>query len=97
MRESERLLDYRSLSLLAPLALTILFVFLLTACGGGLSRAEAEQIVRAEMAETPTPPQPEPGLTVEDVEEAVRKAMADMPEADSGRSKSEWERSSMPP
>ena len=38
---------------------------------------------------SPTPPQPEPGLTSEDVEEAVRKALADMPEPDSGLSKRE--------
>ncbi len=43
------------------------------------------------MAEVPTPPQPEPGLTSEDVEEAVRKALADMPEPDSGLSKREVE------
>ena len=43
------------------------------------------------MAEAPTPPDPEPGLTAEDVEEAIRKAMADMPEPDSGLSKSDVE------
>ena len=72
--------------LLAPL----LFI----ACGDGdgkLSRPEVEEIVRAEMAEVPTPPQPEPGLTAADVEEAIRKAMADMPEPAPGLSKSEVE------
>ena len=91
MRESERLLDYRSLSPLALLALTVLIFFILTGCGDRLSRAEVEEIVRAEMAEAPTPTQPEPGLTAADVEEAIRAALADMPEPDSGLSKSEVE------
>ena len=92
MREPERLLNYRTLSLLAPLALIVSLIFLLAACGDGdkgLSRAEVEEIVRAEMAEAPTPTQPEPGLTAEDVEEAIRQALADMPEPDSGLSKRE--------
>ena len=94
MRESERLLSFRSLSLLALLALTVLFIFFLTGCGGGdegLSRAEVEEIVRAEMAEIPATPHPEPGLTAEDVEEAIRRALADMPEPESGLSRSEVE------
>ncbi len=92
MRHSKSLLNHRSLSLLAPLAFTVLVIFLLAGCGdAGLSRAEVEEIVREEMAEVPTPPQPEPGLTSEDVEEAVRKALADMPEPDSGLSKREVE------
>ena len=92
MEQSVRLLNYRSLSLLAPLALTVLGIFLLAGCGdSGLSRAEVEEIVREEMTEAPTPPQPEPGLTAADVEEAIRKAMADMPEPDSGLSKREVE------
>ena len=45
--------------------------------------------VRSEMTEAPTPPQPEPGLAAADLEEAIRKAIADMPEPDSGLSKSE--------
>ena len=84
-------MSYRKPSLLAPLALIVVFIFLLTGCGDGLSQAEVEEIVRAEMAEAPTPPQPEPGLTAADVEEAIRKALADMPEPDSGLSKSEVE------
>ena len=76
------------------LAFTVLAVLLLVACSdgdAGLSRAEVEEIVREEMADVLTPPQPEPGLTSEDVEEAVRKALADTPEPDSGLSKREVE------
>ena len=92
MGQSVRLLDYRSLRLLAPLALTILVIFFPTGCGdAGLSRAEVEEIVREEIAEAPAPPQPEPGLTAADVEEAIRKAMADMPAPDSGLSRREIE------
>ena len=74
------------LFLLAPL--------LFTACGdgdAGLSRAEVGEIVRAEMAEAPAPPQLEPGLTTADVQEGIRKAMADMPQPESGLSESEVE------
>ena len=94
MRELAGLLNYRSLSLLAPLALIVVFILLLAACRGGdkgLSRAEVEEIVRADMAETPTTPQPEAGLAAADVEEAIRKVMADMPEPDSGLPKREVE------
>ena len=94
MRKSDRQLSDRSLSLLALSALTVLIIFLLTGCGDGdkgLSRAEVEEIVRAGMAETPTPTQPESGLTAADVEAAIREAMADMSEPDSGLSKREVE------
>ena len=93
-RHSERLLNDRRAVYQALLAFTVLAVLLLVACSdgdSGLSRAEVEEIVRDEMAEVPTPPQPEPGLTSEDVEEAVRKALADMPAPDSGLSKREVE------
>lgn len=92
MGQSVRLLNYRSLSLLAPLALTVLAIILLTGCGDGMSRAEVEEIVREEMAEAPTPPLPEPGLSAADVEEAIRKAMADMPEPETGLSRAEVDR-----
>ncbi len=91
MGQSVRPLNYRSLSLLAPLALSVLFIFLLTACGDGLSRAEVEEIVREEMADAPAPPQPEPGLTSADVEEAIRKAMADLPQLEPGLTRNEAE------
>ena len=91
MEQSVRLLNYRSLSLLAPLAFTVLIIFLLTGCGDRLSQAEVEEIVRAEMAEAPTPPEPEPGLTAADVEEAIRKAMADMSQPEPGLSRGDVE------
>ena len=55
-----------------------MLLLLLTACGNGdedtgLSRAEVEEIFRAEMAAAPAPPQPGPGLTSADVEEVVRR------------------------
>ena len=82
------------LSALILSVLTVPVLILSIACGGedaGPSRAEVEEIVRAELAETPTPVQPEPGLTSADVEEAIRAAMADMPQPESGLSKSEVE------
>ena len=93
-RHSERLLNGRRAVYQALLAFAVLAVLLLVACSdgdSGLSRAEVEEIVREEMVDGPTPPQPEPGLTAADVEEAIRKAMADMPETDSGLSKREVE------
>ena len=84
----------RKLSAL-PLAMLAVAVLLpVLACGDGdpgLSRAEVEEIVRAEMAEAPAPPQPEPGLTRQDVERAIRAALAEMPQPESGLSKSEVE------
>ena len=71
----------------ALLALAALFALLPVACGGGdagLSRAEVEEIVRAEMADAPAPAETEPELTAVDVEEAIRAAMADMPQQEPG-------------
>ena len=76
-------------------ALAVMLLVLLVACGdgdAGLSRAEVEEIVRAEMAETPPSQQPEPGLTSADVEEAIRKAMAEMPQPEPGLTAAEAER-----
>ena len=92
--QSLRLLNYRTLSLLAPLAMTVLSIFLLAACGGGdagLSRAEVHEIVRAEMTGAPALPEPEHGLTPADVKEAIRKAMAEASQPDQGLSTSEVE------
>ena len=92
MGHSVRVLNYRNLRLLAPLALTVVVIFLLTGCGdAGLSRAEVEEIVREEMAEAPTPTQPGPGLTAADVEEAIRKSMADMPQPEPALTRNEVE------
>ena len=75
--------------------LFLLVPLLIIACGdgdAGLSRAEVEEIVREELAETPPSQQLEPGLTSADVEEAIRAAMADMPQPESGLSQEEVER-----
>ena len=75
--------------------LTIPVLLLSIACGGedaGLSRAEVEEIVRAEMAEAPAPPTAEPGLTSADVEQAIQAALADMPQPESGLSQEQVER-----
>ena len=75
-----------SLFLVAP----TLFI----ACGdsdAALSRTEVEEIVRAELAEAPAPTTAEPGLTSADVEEAIRKAMADLPQAEPSLTRSEVE------
>ena len=74
------------LSTLILSVLTAPVLILSIACGGedaGLSRAEVEEIVRAELAE--------PGLTSADVEKAIHAAMADMPQPEAGLSKSEVE------
>ena len=79
----------------ALVALLLLIPALLAACGGedaGLTRAEVEEIVRAEMADLPdeaqsdgsisndTPAMPaQQGLTRADVEEIVRAAIAAIP------------------
>ena len=76
----------RKLSTLILSVLTAPILILSIACGGedaGLSRAEVEEIVRAELAE--------PGLTSADVEKAIHAAMADMPQPEAGLSKSEVE------
>ena len=75
--------------------LFLLVPLLIIACGdgdAGLSRAEVEEIVREELAETPPSQQLEPGLTSADVEEAIRAAMADMPQPESGLSQEDVER-----
>ena len=72
-------------------ALAILAVLLLAACGdgdAGLSRAEVEEIVQAELADAPAP---EPGITADDVEEAIRRALADMPQPEAGLTANEVE------
>ena len=60
MKRSGRRMNDRSLGPLALLALIVPIMLLLIAYGdgeAGLSSAEVEEIVRAEMAEAPTPPQ----------------------------------------
>ena len=72
-------------------ALALLAVLLLVACGdgdAGLSRAEVEEIVQAELADAPAP---EPGITAADVEEAIRRALADMPQPEAGLTANEVE------
>ena len=69
------------------MALVMLAALLLVACGGedtGLSRAEVEGIVREELTAAPAPAQPGPGLTSADVEEAIRAALADIPQREPG-------------
>ena len=95
MPQLEKFLNDRTLSPLSLLALTVLALLFLVACGGddaGLSRAEVQEIVRAEMADAPATPQSEPQLTAADVEDAIRKALADMPQADPSLSRAEVER-----
>ncbi len=75
----------------ALLALLLAASVLLAACGdgdAGLTRADVEEIVRAELAAAPTPT---PGVTSSDVDEAVSKGMAEMPSPEPGLSRSEVE------
>ncbi len=80
MRQLGRLFNDRILSALALLALTVPAMLLVIACGdAGLSRAEVQEIVREELAKAPTPAQPEPGLTADDVERIARGVVASIP------------------
>ena len=75
-------------------ALAVMLLVLLVACGDGdtgLSRAEVAEIVRAEMADAPTPAETKPELTAADVEEAIRAAMADIPQQEPGVTRNEVE------
>ena len=85
----------RNMNAFAVAALAVLVSVLLAACGdgdAGLSREEVEEIVRAELADAPAPPEPAPSLTSADVEEAIRKAMAEMPKPDAGLTQQEVQR-----
>ena len=65
----------------AAVLLPVLVAVLGIACGGGdtaLSRAEVEEIVRAKLADAPTPP--EPSLSRGEVERIVQDAVAAAPE-----------------
>ena len=78
----------------AMAALAVSATLLMVSCGdgdAGLSRTEVEEIVRAEMAEAPATPGTEPALTAADVEEAVRTALADLPQPDAGLTRAEVE------
>ena len=80
-----------NLSPLALLALIVPVILITVACGSDdeeLSRADVEEIVRSEMAEAPTPPLPEPGVTAGELDEIIRAALAD---AESGLSGPEVE------
>ncbi len=75
-------------------AFFLLTSMLLAACGGddpGLTRAEVEEIVRAEVAAAQTPPRPVTALTEADVEEAVSNAVAEMPRPEPGLTRAEVE------
>ena len=88
--EGKRTTNMKITKVLLPLAaLAVLAALLLVACGGGdgLSGAEVEEIVRAELADAPAP---EPGLT-DDVEEAIHRAMAEMPQPEAGLTEKEVE------
>ena len=52
--------------------------------------------MRTELANTPVPPESEPGLTSADVEEAIRAAMADMPQPEVGLTRKDVEKIVLP-
>ncbi len=73
-------------------ALMLLAASLLVACGdggAGLTRAEVEEIVRAEIAAVESPSEPAALLTQADVDEAVSRAMADLPQPAPGLTRAE--------
>ena len=74
-------------------ALAVLALVLLAACGNededaGLTRAEVEEIVRAELANAPAP---EAGLTAAEAEEIVRAELANAPAPEAGLTSAEAE------
>ena len=63
-------------------AVAVLALLLLAACGDaepGLTAAEVEEIVRAELAEAPAPPQPGTGVTSVEAERIARGVVASIP------------------
>ena len=66
------------------------------ACGGGdgeagLSRTEVAEVVRAELAAVPAPPQPVAGITAAEAEQAIEAALAALPQPETGLSRAEAE------
>ena len=75
---------FRKPSALAPAAMAVLALLLLVACGDadaepGLTRAEVEEIVRAELADARALSQPGPGLTPAEVERIARRVVTSIP------------------
>ena len=65
----------------------LLLPALIAACGGGdagLTRAEVEEIVRAEMAAAPPPAAPAAAMSPADVQGVVNDAIAAMPQPEPG-------------
>ncbi len=65
-------------------AMAVLALLLLSACGDadaepGLTAAEVREIVRAELAEAPAPPQPGTGVTSAEAERIARGVVASIP------------------
>ena len=81
--------------LIASLAgVLLLLPALLAACGGGdagLTRAEVEEIVRAEMAAAPPPAAPAAAMSSADVQGVVNDAIAAMPQPEPGLTRAEVE------
>ena len=79
----------RTFGRVAVLALAMLAPVLMIACGGGgeeLSRADVAEIVRSELEKVPDP---EPGLTGEEVEQIVVNALAGMKDTEAAGEKAE--------
>ena len=75
---------FRKPSALAPAAMAVLALLLVAACGDadaepGLTRAEVEEIVRAELADARALSQPGPGLTPAEVERIARRVVTSIP------------------
>ena len=66
----------------------------MAACGDqspGLTQADVEEIVRAEIADSPPPPIVEPEMTSAEVEQAIRQAIAERPQPEPGLTRAEVE------
>ena len=80
---------------LAGFALILLALLLIVSCSNGdsgLTRAEVEEIVRAEMPESTAPPKSDPGLTEAEVERIVESALAEIEQPQAGLTAAEAER-----
>ncbi|MDE2687781.1 MAG: hypothetical protein OXI16_09850 [Chloroflexota bacterium] len=74
------------------IVLALLIPILAISCGdAGLSRAEVEEIARAELAAAPAPVPAGPGLTAAEVERTVQAAMESIPEPGPGLAMEEVE------
>ena len=88
-------ITHRTFRIVALMSILLLALLAFAACGdgdAGLTRAEVEEIVRAEIASPPSSSASTPGMTSAEVDEAVIKAMSEMPPPQPGLTEDEVRR-----